>query len=46
MLGESKQEARMGRKADEEWMAEIWEAVEENPGERAGFIARLLGLHR
>ena len=36
----------MARKIDDEKLEEIYNAVEENPGERAGFIAQLLGLHR
>ena len=36
----------MARKTDDEKLEEIYNAVEENPGERAGFIAQLLGLHR
>ena len=36
----------MARKTDDEKLEEIYNAVEENPGEKAGFIASLLGLHR
>ena len=36
----------MARKTDEKKLEEIYEKVEENPGKKAGFIARLLGLNR
>jgi DNA-binding IclR family transcriptional regulator len=36
----------MARNANEDRMEKIFEAVEEYPGERPGFIARLLGLNR
>ena len=36
----------MGRKADTERMEAIYQTVQDWPGERPGFIARLLGLHR
>lgn len=36
----------MARKTEEEKLEAIYNQVEENPGEKAGFIARLLGLHR
>lgn len=36
----------MARKTDDRKLEAIYNAVEENPGERAGFIAQLLGLHR
>ncbi len=39
-------EAKMARKIDEKKLEEIYEKVEENPGKKAGFIARLLGLNR
>jgi Mn-dependent DtxR family transcriptional regulator len=39
-------EADMARKTDETRLKKIYEKVEENPGKRAGFIARLLGLNR
>lgn len=36
----------MARKTDEKRLKKIYEKVEENPGKKAGFIARLLGLNR
>ena len=36
----------MARKTKEKKLEEIYEKVEENPGRKAGFIARLLGLNR
>jgi len=39
-------EAEMARKTEEKKLEEIYEKVEENPGKKAGFIARLLGLNR
>ena len=36
----------MGRKPQADRLAEIYGAVEEHPGERPGFVARLLGLPR
>ncbi|MBN1887203.1 MAG: hypothetical protein JW850_04415 [Thermoflexales bacterium] len=36
----------MARKHETERLEAIYESVEENPGERSGFIARLLGLSR
>lgn len=36
----------MARKIEEKKLEEIYEKVEENPGKKAGFIARLLGLNR
>lgn len=36
----------MARRTDDEKIKSIYNAVKENPGKRAGFIARLLGLHR
>ena len=36
----------MARKAQPERLEAIYKKVEENPGRHAGFIARLLGLHR
>lgn len=36
----------MARKTDEEKLKGIYNVVEENPGRKPGFIARLLGLHR
>ena len=39
-------EAEMARKIEEKKLEEIYEKVEENPGKKAGFIARLLGLNR
>jgi Mn-dependent DtxR family transcriptional regulator len=39
-------EAEMARKTDETRLKEIYKKVEENPGKKAGFIARLLGLNR
>jgi len=39
-------EAEMVRKTEEKKLEKIYEKVEENPGKRAGFIARLLGLNR
>lgn len=36
----------MARKADDERLKSIYNALEENPGKKAGFIAWLLGLHR
>ena len=36
----------MARKPEEQKLEEIYEKVEENPGKKAGFIARLLGLNR
>jgi len=36
----------MARKSQEGRLEEIYETVNEHPGEKAGFIARLLGLDR
>ena len=36
----------MARNPNYERLEEIYTAVEEYPGERPGFLARLLGLHR
>jgi Mn-dependent DtxR family transcriptional regulator len=36
----------MARKTDDEKLENIYNAVQENPGKKAGFIARLLGLNR
>lgn len=36
----------MARKANEKTLEKIYGKVEELPGKKAGFIARLLGLHR
>ena len=36
----------MARQPDPKQLKSIYQAVEKHPGKRAGFIARLLGLHR
>ena len=36
----------MARKANEKRLQELYHTVDENPGVRAGFLARILGLHR
>ncbi|MCA2000436.1 MAG: hypothetical protein LDL51_01085 [Chloroflexi bacterium] len=36
----------MARKTEERKLEEIYKKVGENPGKKAGFIARLLGLNR
>jgi DNA-binding IclR family transcriptional regulator len=36
----------MARKPQDERLESIYNQVQENPGERPGFIARLLGLNR
>jgi Mn-dependent DtxR family transcriptional regulator len=36
----------MARKTEEKKLEEIYRKVGENPGRKAGFIARLLGLNR
>jgi DNA-binding IclR family transcriptional regulator len=36
----------MARTANQERIESVYEAVKEYPGERPGFIARLLGLNR
>ncbi len=36
----------MARKPQEERLENIYNKVQENPGEKPGFIARLLGLNR
>jgi Mn-dependent DtxR family transcriptional regulator len=36
----------MARKPQDERLESIYNKVQENPGERPGFIARLLGLNR
>jgi Mn-dependent DtxR family transcriptional regulator len=36
----------MARKPQDERLESIYNKVQENPGERLGFIARLLGLNR
>ena len=36
----------MARKACAERLEAIYQAVEEHPGQRPGFLAHLLGLHR
>ena len=36
----------MARKPQDERIESIYNKVEENPGEKPGFIARLLGLNR
>lgn len=35
----------MARNPNHEWIAAVYQAVRSYPGERPGFIARLLGLH-
>ena len=36
----------MARKPQDERLESIYNKVQENPGEKSGFIARLLGLNR
>ncbi len=36
----------MARKTDDKKLESIYNKVQEHPGRKAGFIARLLGLHR
>ncbi|MEW6403501.1 MAG: hypothetical protein AB1649_17020 [Chloroflexota bacterium] len=36
----------MARKSNDEKLKSIYNKVEENPGKKAGFIARLLGINR
>lgn len=36
----------MARKVEQAKLEKIYEKVEENPGKKAGFIAKLLGLQR
>jgi DNA-binding IclR family transcriptional regulator len=36
----------VARQPDPKQLKSIYQAVEKHPGKRAGFIARLLGLHR
>ncbi len=36
----------MARKTDDEKLENIYNAVQEHPGKKAGFIARLLGMSR
>ena len=36
----------MGRKPNQERIETIYDTIEQNPGQRAGWIARLLGLNR
>ena len=36
----------MARKTDDKKLENIYNTVQEHPGKRAGFIARLLGLSR
>lgn len=36
----------MARKTEEKKLEKIFEKVEENPGKKAGFIAKILGLNR
>lgn len=36
----------MGRKIQEEKLQAIFQAVGANPGQKAGFLAQILGLHR
>ncbi len=36
----------MARKTDDKKIKSIYNKVKENPGKKAGFIARLLGLNR
>jgi len=36
----------VARQPDPERLKSIYQAFEKHPGRRAGFIARLLGLHR
>ena len=36
----------MARKPQQDRLDGIYRTIEENPGEKAGFLARLLGLHR
>ncbi len=36
----------MARQPQDEKLERIYDTVEENPGEKPGFIARLLGLNR
>ncbi len=36
----------MARRINDEKLESIYNEIRENPGKKAGFIARLLGLHR
>ncbi|MBM3179737.1 MAG: MarR family transcriptional regulator [Chloroflexi bacterium] len=36
----------MARKTDDEKLENIYNEVQEHPGKKAGFIARLLGINR
>jgi Mn-dependent DtxR family transcriptional regulator len=36
----------MGRRQNEEHLIEIYNVIEQNPGQKAGFLARLLGWNR
>jgi Mn-dependent DtxR family transcriptional regulator len=36
----------MGRKQNEENLLTIYNVIEQNPGQKAGFLARLLGWNR
>ena len=36
----------MARRANRDRAGEIYRTIEEHPGKRPGFFARLLGLHR
>ena len=40
------EENEMGRKVQPDRLQALYEAVETHPGERAGFLARLLGVDR
>lgn len=39
-------EAQMARPANHDRAEQIYRTIDENPGRKAGLIARLLGLHR
>jgi Mn-dependent DtxR family transcriptional regulator len=39
-------EAEMARKLDDEKVKSIYNMIEEHPGKKAGFLARLLGINR
>jgi len=36
----------MGRRQNEEHLIAIYNVIEQNPGQKAGFLARLLGWNR
>ena len=36
----------MGRNQNEERLAAIYNTIEHHPGQKAGFLAKVLGLHR